>query len=117
MSSSDQLKRAAAKLRETAAAVDAGPPWAVADDAPGVVCSGDLRPWGAPTVAHNLDDGDAAWIALASPAIAEPLAFVLDKAAGLLDTFVRTDGVPLAHALPVIEEELTLARTILGEDS
>ena len=77
---------------------------------PGVVGSGDLRPWGAPTVAHNLDDGDAAWIALVSPAIAEPLAAWLES----------WDGIPFNEHGPMaddLQHALNVARTILGEPS
>ncbi len=108
--SADQPKRAAAKLRDTRAEVETGPPWAVGEDAPGVVCSGDLRPWGAPTVAHNLDEGDAAWIALMSPALAEPLAVWLES----WDGIAFNEHGPMADDL---QHALNVARAILGEAS
>lgn len=110
MSSSDQLRRAAAKLRETRAEVETGPPWAVGDDAPDLVCSGELRVWGAPIVASNLNFGDAAWIALMSPALAEPLAAWLES----------WDGVAFNERGPMADDlkhALNVARAILGEAS
>lgn len=77
MSPADELRQAAAKVRQTAAGVEYGSPWAVADDVPDLVVSGELRPYGAPAVA-KANFGSASWIALMSPALAEPLAAWLE---------------------------------------
>lgn len=67
-----ELKTAATRLRDTAKNVDLGPPWATCDRAGAVVTGAEGRAgeW----VAADLYEGDAAWIALAHPALAEPLA-------------------------------------------
>lgn len=80
MTPAEELRTAAMLLRETAA-VPYGPPWEVSTDDPNMVVSGDTRPWGAPVVADTADRGLAAWIALVSPALAEPLADLLHSIA------------------------------------
>lgn len=77
-----ELKTAATRLRAAFADVETGPPWSLCD-APGLIVSGDVRPWGAPSVAERAYEGDAAWIALMDPALAEPLAACLEEAARL----------------------------------
>lgn len=77
-----ELKTAATRLRATLADVETRPPWSTCD-APGLIVSGDMRPWGVPSVAERAYEGDAAWIALMHPGIAEPLGAWLEEAARL----------------------------------
>lgn len=75
---SARLREAAALLREAAAQATVGP-WALGKKQT-VIAPVPGRNWGL-KVASDVDDVDARWIALASPAIAEPLAALLDEAA------------------------------------
>jgi hypothetical protein len=94
-----ELTTAAAKLREIAAKV---PP---ADD--------DTTSWavhfGHYGASNGLCDGDAAWITLMHPGLAEPLAALLDDTAALL---VEND--PFGEALDLARFELAIARAING---
>jgi hypothetical protein len=122
--SSDILRRAAAKLRETAAPTTPAP-WAdysTADDGAwprllvGAVRDGD-DPQSAPDVikVHEsvpedvVSREDLAWIALTSPAIAEPLAAWLEMEAW------RWDAVRIAGATRPGPDALAVARALLGE--
>lgn len=109
--SASLLRRAAAKLRETASEAAPGP-WAVGGE------TGNFPDLVGPVGGHARIEAcveDAPWIALASPALAEPLAAWLEHDADMLDAFVNRDKVPLSNALPVVEHALTVARAVLGE--
>lgn len=118
-SSTDILRAAAKIIRITRERVPYGPPWGVADDAPRMVVSGALRPWGAPTVADTEDPDIADWIALASPDKADPWAALLDDVADLLDdrpTLGRqhVDGPPCdSLTCRIVHHALTLAGSIV----
>lgn len=83
MSPAEELRAAAATLRQTAAKAQAGPwgvestgrTWAVLSYS----TSGFVADLGRKDVPDTLLDGE--WIALANPALAEPLAAWLDRAA------------------------------------
>lgn len=122
MSSSDQLKRAAAKLRETAAKATPGP-WQFVPDLygdRGAITSASPAAEGWDTliidVPNDSEQPAAEWIALVSPALAEPLAVVLEEAARRYEWFVESGAKP-EHAAPTMEYELAVARALLGEGS
>lgn len=83
--SADLLRAAAARLRDTAAKATPGP-WAASEHVEHGfrVATADEAGWVAWTGAYDDEPdesrGDAAWIALASPLLAEPLAAWLDQA-------------------------------------
>lgn len=112
----DGLRAAAAKLRDTSKKVTHGPPWTQDQDCPCCVVSGDLRPYGAPTVADRLDEGDASWIALVHPGLAEPLAAWLDFEAGFVE-----DSLTSGFTAEIIERRfkaaLAVARALNGSQS
>jgi len=120
MSSSDQLKRAAAKLREAAAKATPGP-WEFVPDLygdRGAITSTAVAVGGWDTliidVPNDSESPAAEWIALASPVIAEPIAVWLTRWADLIDRAPQWREGPFRcdqdHAIAV-------ARAILGEDS
>ena len=81
----DELRAAATKLREIASAAAPGAPWVLAEQ---------MEDCG-------LGDAASAWIALASPALAEPLAEWLEMTADWWDAFgidPETDHPALAVA-------------------
>ncbi len=117
--SADQLKRAAAKLRQIGEQTTPGPWHAeqtissdlIMDDCGVLVADCGLDEDVVPEI-----HADAAWIALANPAIAEPLADWLESDAGLIDDMTAvgfSDAILTAWFTPA----LTVARTILGEPS
>lgn len=110
--SAQELTDAAVLLRRTHAAVNYDSPWGLADDVPGLVVSGDLRPWGAPTVARDLDEGVADWVVLMQPALAEPLAAWLDSEAARLESTAH----PEWHET-VAPHAFAIARAINGAAS
>lgn len=57
-------------------------------------------------------EADAAWIALASPVIAEPIAAWLEGAAGAYDAFTESHGPDVAER--IVYDALAVARAING---
>ncbi len=117
--SSDQLKRAASLLRQIGEQSTPGP-WHVEQT--------NLSNWIVDAVGVSVADcgldedvlpevhADATWIALASPAIAEPLALWLESDAGLIDDMAAAgfgDDIIAARFTPALD----LARIVLGEAS
>ena len=109
MSPAETLRAAAAKVRDTASNATPGP-W----ECDGIGDYGwtvrDVSPFG--TFAIETEDSeqgqaDAEWIALMSPAVAEPLAAHLERLADMA----------LLTGAPVMREALALARKILGRSS
>jgi hypothetical protein len=96
MTPAEELRAAAARLHEAAEKVDCGPPWAVAEDCPDGVVSGAKAPYGAPWVASAIGTGNAVWIALASPALAGPLAAWLEAEAHLAERDELRTTTPIA---------------------
>ncbi|MFI7114002.1 hypothetical protein ACIBK9_47330 [Nonomuraea sp. NPDC050227] len=82
---SDELRAAAAKLREAAADAHGGP-WGMADVGIAVI-SADVQPYGAPCVADRLYEGDARWMVLTNPLLGEPLASWLETTSHVIDSF------------------------------
>lgn len=102
MTPADELRAAAAKLREMAD--DLGE-WRY-DDGNTMVRdrNGDI-------VAVHVHQGDGAWIALMGPGKAEPLAVWLDEAAGPLDLWNTTLDAMNAQSRAAV----LFARAVLGE--
>lgn len=92
----DQLRRAAAKLRETAA--------------PLLPVSGDLWVSFYLEADHALTRADSAWIALMDPALADPLAAWFEDTAADMTTERRSEPTTSSEQYAV-----TVARAILGE--
>lgn len=121
----EELRAAAARLRKTAACAHGGP-WAVGEDG-ATIWSADIRPYGAPCVAIRLDCGDATWIAMMHPGLAERLANLLDDLADEAEATYATEvhlGPDATYATGVVDyrgelcsdltHALATARTILG---
>lgn len=128
--SADLLRKAAAKLRDAAEhATDGpwyvvGPPWN--DQTPYVVAGHPDPDVGIfladpehPTMSRRGTEGaDAAWIALASPALAEPLAGWLEEEALQWDLPPCDDPTGVCNRCewrPAVNDALAVARAILGE--
>lgn len=138
MTPAEELRAAATLLRETASTATPGPwhtvglPWN--HDTPFVV-AGHPDPHVGKFVADveqvfgddedDRDHGpDAAWIALASPALAEPLAVLLDTLADVMEWLGPPEVMSGGHLIdgmgvPRIEWDraLTCARAITGRQS
>lgn len=102
---SDELRAAARKLREAAADAHGGP-WGMADVGIAVI-SADVQSYGAPCVADRLYEGDARWMVLTNPLLAEPLASWLES----------WDGVDLREDGPLPDDftyALRVARVLNG---
>jgi len=131
MTPAEELAAAATKLRETAAKTTPGA-WITypatsrdddRDDQPWTVstsyCANDGSPC-EPTCDRDvvvageclLRAGDAAWIVLACPMLAAPLAALLDDQVGIFDTFA--DSVAPDFAERIALPALRLARLING---
>jgi hypothetical protein len=136
-SPADELRAAATKLRETASKATPGPwhtvglPWN--HETPYVV-AGHPDPHVGKFVAEveqvfgDLDEDDrdhapdAAWVALANPALAEPLAIVLEDAAELYEWALERCHPELREQLEPrvrvqVENELAVARALNGGQS
>lgn len=109
--SAELLRRAAAKLRETAAKATPGP-WMTSRIAGiGSALHDSELHIHIPVGTTDVSAADGAWIALASPIIAEPLATYLENEATTADELTAIGlgpGEPYRLAL-------TLARAVLGE--
>lgn len=101
------LRAAAQKLRDTAAKVTPGP-WF--DNGNGHVMYGEAGTGESPD-ALIAESWDAAWIALASPVLAEPLADQLEAIAELDETLGSGIGPVTARA---VISALAVARAVLG---
>ena len=105
------LHQAAARLRELAAKATSGP-WSAGHKRT-VVAKITGKSWGL-IVARDVDDVDRDWITTMSPAVAEPLAALLESYAqaidGAIDCWGAFDPISLG-------KELALARAILGGES
>jgi len=109
----EELRVAATKLRETAARATPGP-WAVSripgigqtvDDPEGRLC--------VPVGTQWISTADGAWIALASPALAESIADLLDGVADVVDEHDPEDGCGCTRS-DSFHPALRLARAING---
>lgn len=109
MTAADELRAAAKKLRETASnALGSDRPWRYAPGKP----SDSVRTESGWEIAYGDDPSNLRWIALASPALAEPLADLLDD---LADFVGELDKEPPAGHL--IGKALAAARAIIGRQS
>ncbi|REF00243.1 hypothetical protein [Thermomonospora umbrina] len=119
-----ELRAAAAKLRETVAILraEAKPPqnplmWFVSD----LLVAGNVIAATEDTTAHTLTHGEATWITSMPPALAEPLAAVLDDAAEMYEgTLARVSCEEIRrrvepNALALVVYELSVARVINGD--
>ncbi len=110
----DLLRRAAAKIRETAKDAPTGPWWhdSVTGEVRQEQCCPDDEDGGQVVAIGNWGPSDPALahVALWSPDVAELVARVLDESASCIEMF---DG-PDADGF---DDEETLARRILGEDA
>lgn len=125
MTPADELKQAAARLRETAARATRGP-WEDVSD-------GDEGAWprmivGAPNADGYVEEvlkvheeigdwgvvarEDVAWMALASPVLAEPLAAWLEDTIGAYVDFAQSHGPEVAER--VVWRALAVARALNG---
>ena len=119
MSPSETLRAAATKLRETASKATPGP-WQIGPEFGDMVTSPEPNWNGNPTViASDLADGhpgfdwnNVAWVALMSPAVAEPLAAWLETCANDL-----ADARHYIDEPNSCEHALAIARSILGRTS
>ncbi len=106
----DVLRAAAKLIRDTASAVTSRAPWMPDQDVPTVVSADITRPWGPMEVAETDSPETAAWIALACPALAEPLAAWLEMTASGWDRDPHWFRRVTAHP------SLAVANVILGTD-
>lgn len=127
MTPAEELRAAATRVREVAKEATPGP-WRIDAECSDMVISPEPAWTGGPTViAGDLHDGtpigdwdNVAWIALTSPALAEPLADLLDDVGDLIDSHPdlarpHVDGEPCGDlACRIVHHALAVARTILG---
>lgn len=114
MTPAEELRAAAAKVRKTAVKAAPGP-WKVCR-AVGIGCVVHD-----PTVTFCItvetkwvSGGDAAWIALASPTLAGPLAAWLESCAGQASAMAASDDWGICDEPGSAQQALDVARAILG---
>jgi hypothetical protein len=121
VSAADTLRRAADLLRETAKNATPGP-WGVErvhKDSYGIYSySGHAF---AATVGDLTADpcarADADWMAMVSPALAEPLAAWLEGCAGQAESMTHPDDFAICDEPGSVQDALAVARALLGEDA
>jgi hypothetical protein len=125
MTPAEELRAAATKLRETAAKATPGS-WTAREHSSDIFADSSDFEWVAEAlIPHEpaISRGNAAWIALMSPVIAEPIARVLDEAADLYTWTLERTSPELREELEprirqnTIEGELAVARQINGSGS
>ena len=108
MTPAEELRTAATRLRETAAEATGGP-WENGEDdhlwIGGSVWGYSVRKKG------EFLNGDPAWIALANPALAEPLAQLLEDQAAMYEDFLPR-GTDIAER--IVWRGLGVARVVNG---
>ena len=112
MSPAEELRAAATLLRETASKATPGP-WTVHTIAGiGRTVNDPEGSLSIPVGTSWVSADDGAWIALMSPAVAEPLAAVLDDQAATYEVWLSRENHDVAER--IVLRALVLARSILG---